>query len=105
MVSEYCIITTACNDKENIKQITDSLLEKRLVSYVQESKRLSSYWWKGKIIREEEYILTMGTKKSLFKAVEKEIKALHKYEVPVITMQDILDGNKEIFEWIDEETK
>lgn len=105
MVNEYCIITTSCNDKENAKQITERLLEKRLVSYVQESTRFSSYYWKGEIVREDEYFLTMGTKKSLYKEIEKEIRLLHTYEVPAITMYDILDGNKEIFDWIEEETR
>ena len=45
----------------------------------------------------------MGTKKSLFKEVEKEIKSVHKYEVPAIIMYDILDGNKEIFDWMEKE--
>lgn len=105
MEKKYCIVTTACNDKENARQITDTLLEKRLVSYVQESKRFSSYYWKGKIVKEDEYFLTMGTKKSLYKEVEKEIKAIHNYEVPAITMYEILDGNEEFFDWLEEETK
>lgn len=105
MENKYCIITTSCNDKENAKEITEKLLEKRLVSYVQESKRFSSYYWKGEIVREYEYFLTMGSKKSLYKEIEKEIKLIHKYEVPAITMYDIIDGNKEIFKWMDEEIK
>ncbi len=105
MENKYCIITTSCNDKENANKITETLLEKRLVSYVQESKRFSSYYWKGEIVREYEYFLTMGTKKSLFKKIEEEIKSLHNYEVPAITMYDILEGNKEIFDWMDEEIK
>lgn len=105
MENKYCLITTSCNNKENARQITERLLEKRLVSYVQESKRFSSYWWKGNIVREEEYVLTMGTRKSLYEKVKKEIQLLHNYEVPAITMYDITDGNSEIFSWIDEETK
>ena len=105
MKGKYCIITTACNDKNNAKEITETLLSKRLVSYGQESKRFSSYYWKGKIVREDEYFLTMGTKKSLYKEIEKEIKSIHVYEVPAITMYEISDGNEEIFNWIEEETK
>ncbi len=103
MKNNYAIVTTSCNDEENAKEISDRLLAKRLVSYVQESKRFSSYYWKGEIVREYEYFLTMGTKKSLFKEVEKEIKSVHKYEVPAITMYDIIDGNEEIFEWMEKE--
>ncbi len=105
MKNEYVIITTASNDRETITKITDALLTERLVSYVQESKRFSSYWWKGKIVREEEYVLTMGTKKALFNQVKQKIESLHNYEVPAITMCDIIDGNESIFNWMEEETK
>ena len=105
MKNKYCIITTSCNDKENARQITERLLENRLVSYVQESKRFSSYWWKEKIVREEEYVSTMGTKKILFEEVKKEIQSLHNYEVPAIVMYDIIDGNSDILKWMEEETR
>lgn len=36
--------------------------KERLVVCVQESKRFSSWHWKGKIERQEEFILTMKTK-------------------------------------------
>lgn len=104
MKNKYCIITTSCNDKENARQITERLLENRLVSYVQESKRFSSYWWKDNIVREEEYVLTMGTKKILYEKVKEEIQSIHNYEVPAIVMYDIIDGNSEILKWMDEET-
>lgn len=105
MLKNYCIVTTSCNNKDNAKEITEKLLEKRLVSYVQESKRFSSYWWNGSIVREDEYVLTMGTKKELFGKLKKEIQLLHKYEVPAIVMYDIIDANSEILDWIDTETE
>lgn len=105
MINKFCIITTSCNNKENAKEITERLLEKRLVSYVQESKRLSSYWWKEKIVKEEEYVLTMGSKKELYNEIKKEIQLLHNYEVPAIAMYEITHGNQETLKWMDEETK
>ena len=104
-MSEYCIITTACNKKEIADNITNTLLEKRLVSCVQESSRFSSYHWKGSIEKEQEYILTMKTKKSLYKEVEKVILSIHDYEVSEIIMTDIIEGNPAFLKWIEEETK
>lgn len=104
-MSEYCIITTACNKQEVAKQITNVLLERRLVSCVQESLRFSSYHWKGKIEKEQEYILTMKTKKSLYKEVEQTILSIHDYEVAEIIMMDITEGNSPFLKWIEEETK
>ena len=105
MKNEYCIVTTATNNKQVAKKITDELLNLKLVSYVQESKRFSSYWWKNEIVQEDEYILTMGSKKSLFPQIKSKIKEMHNYEVPAIVMYDILDANEDILNWIDNETK
>lgn len=102
---EYCIVITACDKKEIADKITEILLNERLVSCVQESKRTSSYHWKGNIERSDEYILTMKTKKSLYKKVEEKIILFHDYEVPEVIMIDISNGNKDFLKWIDEETK
>lgn len=105
MESKYCLIITTCGDQENARQITESLLEKRLVACVQESKIFSSYPWKGKIEKDEEFILKMKTKKSLYKEVEQEILRLHNYEIAEIAMFDIIDGNQAYFDWMEKETK
>lgn len=103
--NRYCIITTACDKKEIAKKITETLLQERLVVCVQESKRFSSWRWKGKIERQEEFILTMKTKVSLYQSVEKTILSIHDYEVPEIAMIEIIDGSQEFLKWIEEETK
>lgn len=105
MKKEYCIITTSTNNKEVAEKITKELLELKLVSYVQESKRFSSYWWKNEIVQEDEYILTMGSKKILFPEIKKVIKSIHNYEVPAIVMYDIVDANEEILNWLEDEVK
>lgn len=105
MENQYCMVITTCGNQENARQITESLLEKRLVACVQENKIFSSYHWQGKIERNEEFILNMKTKKLLYKEVEKEILLLHEYEVPEIAMFDIIDGNKTYLDWIEKETK
>lgn len=105
MKKEYCIITTSTNNKEIAQKITKELLNLKLVSYVQESKRFSSYWWKNKIVKEDEYILTMGSKKSLFPQIKNQIEKIHNYEVPAIVMYDILDANEELLKWMEDEIK
>lgn len=105
MKNKYIIVKTAIDDVEIARKITDSLLEKRLVSCVQEKEALSTYWWKGTLEHSKEYILEMKTKKNLFEEVKKEIQALHSYEVPEILAIDIEDGLSSFLNWIEEETK
>ena len=102
---KYYNIKTAIDNKEIATEITKSLLEKRLVSSVQQKEILSSYWWNNQIETSQEYLLEMKTKESLYKEVEQEIRKLHSYEVPEIFAEEIKEGLNEYVEWIEKETK
>ena len=102
--SDYCIVSTTTDTKENADLITQTLLQKKLVACVQSSNINSSYKWQGKIISADEIQLQMKTKTSLFDLIRKEIEALHTYEVPEIIMLPLLDANAFYLEWIEKET-
>jgi len=102
--SDYCIVSTTTDTKENAEIIAQSLLQKKLVACVQSSVRDSSYRWHGKIILTKEIHLQMKTKKSLFEMIQKEIEVLHTYDVPEIIMLPLLDANDFYLKWIDAET-
>ena len=102
--SDYCIISTATDTKENADTITQSLLQKKLVACVQASTIDSSYRWQGEIILAKEIHLQMKTKTSLFGLIKKEIELLHTYDVPEIIMVPLLDANAFYLEWIEAET-
>lgn len=103
--SKYCLITTTFENKEEANKISEILLKKRLVSCSQISSITSSYHWKGKIEHEEEFLLQMKSKTSLYKEIESEILKYHSYETPQIIMYEIKDGYSEYLKWIDDETK
>ena len=63
-MTKYCNIKTAIDNKEIASEITKSLLEKRLVSSVQQKEISSSYWWNNQIETSQEYLLEM--KKNLY---------------------------------------
>lgn len=102
--SDYCIISTTTDTKENAELITQTLLQKKLVACVQSSTIQSSYRWQGKIILADEIQLQMKTKMSLFDLIKKEIEVLHTYETPEIIMVDLLNANDFYLEWIEKET-
>lgn len=104
-MEKYIMITTTFEDKEEANRLIDILLEHRLVSCCQLGNITSTYHWKGKIEKADEYILQMKTKKSLYSEVEKVILANHSYKTPQIVAYDIVDGYKDYLDWINEETK
>ena len=105
MKTDYCMITTTFDNKDEANKIIKILLKQRLVSCCQLSNITSSYHWKGKIENSNEYLLQMKTKKSLYKEVEETILKLHSYETPQIICFDIIEGYKGYLNWIEEETK
>lgn len=102
---EYYNVKTAIDNLEIAKEITKTLLEKKLVCSVQQKEITSTWWWKNKLESSKEYLLEMKTKKSLYKEVEKEIRKLHTYDVPEIYAEEIKEGLPEYFQWIEEDTK
>lgn len=102
--SNYCIITTTTDTKENADAIVSILLKERLIAYAQCTTTQSAYRWQGKIIESDEVLLQMKTKKVLFHEIEKNIKKLHTYDVPEIIMIPLLDANDFYLQWIEKET-
>jgi len=102
--SDYCIITTTTDTKENASAISQTLLQKKLIACAQSTITQSAYRWQGKVIESDEILLEMKTKRSLFEHIKKEIESLHTYEVPEIVMIPLLDANAFYLEWIDKET-
>lgn len=104
-MSDFIMITTTFDNKEEANNISELLLKQRLVSCCQLSNIRSSYHWKGNIEHTEEYILQMKSRKNLYKEIENVILENHSYETPQIVAYDIVDGYKKYLDWIKEETK
>jgi len=102
--SDYCIVSTTTDTKENADTISKRLLEKKLIACAQRTTTQSAYRWQGKIIESDEILLQMKTKKSLFEYIKKEVKPLHTYDVPEIIMIPLLDANEFYLQWIEAET-
>lgn len=103
MNNEYCIITTAFYSLEEANKFIKVVLENRLASCCQKSNINSTYWWNDQIQNNNEILIQIKTKKTLYKKVEEKIKQFHSYEVPEILCFDVVDGSKEFLNWIEKE--
>ena len=102
--SDFCVITTTTDSKGNADTITQKLLEQKLVACVQSSTIQSAYHWEGKIMRSEEILLQLKTKKGHFKTIQKEIEDLHSYDLPEIILLPLEEANLSYLQWIEEVT-
>ncbi len=99
------VLTTLPNEKKGL-EIARQLVEERLAACVTLSSACQSlYWWEGKLAQDQEYLLTIKTKASLYPRLEKRIKELHPYTVPEIIALPILKGHRAYLRWVDEETQ
>ncbi len=104
-MEKYIIVRTYCNNEKVAKKIIESLLTQMLVSGSQLSEVQSKYWWNNEFEECKEYKLEFRSKLSLFEEIKQEILKIHDYETAEVSYSIIDGANKEIFDWIEKNTK
>lgn len=89
------IVQTTTDNKKEAKKIAKVLLKNKLCACVQISKVKSFYYWNGKLCEDKERILSIKTKKSCFKKIQRKIKENHSYDLPEIIAIPIKKSSKE----------
>jgi len=88
------------------EKIAIALLNEKLAACVNiNSKIRSLYWWQGEIQDEQEALLIIKTKLSLFSDLERVVRQNHPYTVPEIIALPIARGFRPYLDWISKETK
>ena len=106
MAEQHVVVLVTVNNHENASKIADTLLERRKVACVNIVFDIESrYWWKGKLEKDEEFLLIIKTRAELVKDVITLVKSVHPAELPEIIALPILSGNQFYLDWIDEETR
>lgn len=103
---EYIMVYITASSLEEAREISSSLLEKRLVACANILQSVEShYHWKGATSLTVEAQVTFKTTKAKFDEVAAEIKRLHSYQVPAIISFDISGGDRDYLNWIAKETE
>ncbi len=93
------VYTTTATRKE-AKRIANELVKKKIIACANIFQIESIYGWKGKLYDEPEFAIIMKTLKP-FEKVKKEIKKLHRYEVPLIECWKT-EANEEYLDWMEQ---
>ena len=105
MKNKFVIIETTYPDLKTAKDLAKILLNKKLTTCVQFMPIESTYIWQKKIKNNHEILVSIKSKNSLYKKIEKAIKEHHIYEVPQIFSIQIDQGSTPYFKWIDSNIK
>lgn len=98
------VFVTTGSENEAIK-IGQVLVEEKLAACANIVPKIRSiYRWKGDIRSDEEYLMIMKTRSSLFPALKKRVCELHSYEVPEVITFPISEGQSEYLNWVIDNT-
>ena len=97
------IYITNKNQKEADK-IVNYLLKKKLIACANTYPIKSQYWWKGKIVKDNEVVALLKTRKENWTKIRDEVKKIHPYDIPCI-MKNNVEANKDFEAWLKKETK
>lgn len=102
----FIMVLTTVPEEKTGDDIGRALVEEKLAACVTVSSAARSFYrWEGKLCAEEEHILFIKTRASLFERLEARIKTLHPYKVPEIIALPVEKGSKDYLGWLEEETK
>ncbi len=102
---EYCIINCTISTKQEAAGIAKELIAQRLIACCSIIENVTSvYRWNNKLNCDNEVLMVMKTKKSLYKQAEAQIQKLHPYEVPEIICIPVIEGSPDYLNWIKDQT-
>lgn len=97
----YRIVLVTCASIAEARRIGRSVVEKKLAACANIVARVESiYRWKGELERPREVLVMMKTSAGRLRALEREVKRMHSYDVPEFVVVPIMSGSREYLEWV-----
>lgn len=101
MPTDIIMIMVNCASVKEAELISGYLLKTCLIACANILPGVKSrFWWKGNIDRAKEVMLVMKTRRKNFKAVDKEVRRLHSYEVPEVIALPVIEGSAGYLKWV-----
>ncbi len=103
---KHIVVYVTVSNRTEGEKIARALLKEKLAACVNIVDNVQSFfWWKGSIDNGSESLLIIKTKKARFKALVKEVREQHSYDVPEIIALPVVDGSGDYLKWIEESLK
>ncbi|MCX7738785.1 MAG: divalent-cation tolerance protein CutA [Hydrogenothermaceae bacterium] len=100
---DYIMVFITVPTKEDALKISDYIVERSLGACVNVVELVqSTFFWKGNIEREKEFLLIVKTNREKFEDLKISVKSIHPYTVPEIVAVPIVIGNEDYLVWIDD---
>ncbi len=94
------VFMTAGNSDEAFR-VAELLVDKQLAACVQILPRMSSVFrWQGHVERQNEVLLIAKTMAAKFDELEREVRAIHSYEIPEIVALPMSSVSAPYLQWL-----
>ena len=104
-VTACCIVQTTLDAEDKAEALASALLEQKLAACIHMAPVQSRYFWRGVLMREKEFVLSIKARALDFEAIAAQIRALHSYDVPEIIAVPILAGDPAYLDWVEKATE
>jgi len=101
MMAEVSVVLVTAGGEEQASLLAVKLVEEELAACVNIIPRIRSvYRWKNEVCVEEEFLLVMKIRSSVFAKLQARVRELHTYEVPEIVRIPIAEGVPDYLDWV-----
>ena len=99
--SAAIVVMITAGSREEASRLAEMLVGAHLAACVQILPEMESvYRWKGQVHREPEHLLLAKTTAACFEELERQVRALHKYETPEIVAVPVSLISRPYFDWV-----
>ena len=100
--SQHCVCLTTCDDAARAEQLAAALVESGAAACVTVLPGGRSFYrWQGAVHSEAELLLVIKIRRADYPRLERELLALHSYEVPELLALPVLAGAPDYLAWLD----
>src|SRR5450759_4459408 len=101
-MTDKIVVFTTCGSSGEAERLARHLVERRVAACVQITAGVRSFYrWQGELANEEEFQLTIKSRRDLFGALCAELRKVHSYEVPEILALPVVEGAESYLQWMD----
>jgi periplasmic divalent cation tolerance protein len=101
-IKQFRVVLVTCGTLTEARDISRSVVAKRLAACanIVLSPLESFFTWKGRVEKDREYLLILKTTASRLRALEKEVKHLHSYDIAEFLVLPVSAGSKAYLRWL-----
>lgn len=95
------VVMLTAGSREEAARLAEMLVGAHLAACVQILPQMESvYRWEGRVQREPEFLMLAKTTAACFDELERQVRALHTYDVPEIIALPVTHVSAPYFEWL-----